>query len=65
SLETELEDLDKYVDKETVVDLIHEIIPSLINEKGKGPSYSYETPEVSDSAKTYEVRVRKAVPYKQ
>ncbi|CAG8645800.1 11035_t:CDS:2, partial [Gigaspora rosea] len=53
SLETELEDLDDCVDKDTVVDLIHEIVPSLINEKE------------SDSAETFEVRERKAVSHKQ
>src|ERR1043166_6008644 len=42
SLETELEDLnecvelDECVDSETVVDLIHEIVPSLIGKKGPG-----------------------------
>src|SRR6266480_1704504 len=36
SLETELEDLDECVDSETVVGLIHEIVPSLIGKKGPG-----------------------------
>ena len=35
SLKIELEDLDECVDRETVVDLIHEIVPSLIGKKGK------------------------------
>ncbi|CAG8743310.1 15558_t:CDS:2 [Dentiscutata erythropus] len=65
SLETELEDLDNCMDKDTVVDLIHEIVLSLINEKDKSFSYSSETSEESDSAETFEVRERKAVPRKQ
>jgi hypothetical protein len=71
SLETELEDLDECVDRDTVVDLIHEMVPSLINEKGKGwsqkdrSSYSSESSEESDSVETYVVRERKAIPYKQ
>src|SRR3989337_1826865 len=51
SLEDELENLDEYVvedldecvDRETVVDLIHEIVPSLVNEKSKGSAYSSES----------------------
>ena len=61
SLETELEDLDDCVDKSTVVDLIHEIVPMLINEKGKSSSYSSEE---SDSVEIIEVREQKVVPYK-
>src|SRR6266540_1832651 len=34
SLETELEDLDECVDRETLVDLIQEIVPSIIAKKG-------------------------------
>jgi chromosome segregation ATPase len=59
SLETELEDLDECVDRDTVVDLIHEIVPSLINEKGKGFSYLSETSEKSDSVETYVVKQRR------
>src|ERR1051326_6183012 len=33
SLETELEVLDKCVDRETLVNIIHEIVPSLIGKK--------------------------------
>ena len=33
SLETELEVLDECVDRETLVDIIHEIVPSLIGKK--------------------------------
>jgi predicted nuclease with TOPRIM domain len=51
SLEDELENLDEYVvedldecvDRETVVDLIHEIVPSLVNEKSKDSAYSSES----------------------
>ncbi|PKK55715.1 hypothetical protein RhiirC2_801685 [Rhizophagus irregularis] len=35
SLKIKLQDLDEYVDRETVVDLIHEIVPTLINEKSR------------------------------
>src|SRR4051794_1744411 len=34
SLETELEDFDECIDRETLVDLIQEIVPSLIGKKG-------------------------------
>src|SRR6266498_3646708 len=62
SLKIELDDLDECVDRETVVDLIHEIVPSLIGKKGKGFSYSSESSEESDSVET--VRERKAVSHK-
>ncbi|CAG8495862.1 1818_t:CDS:2 [Diversispora eburnea] len=62
SLETELEDLDDCANKDTVVDLIHEIVPLLISEKGKGYS---DLSEESDLDETFVVRERKAVPYKQ
>ncbi|CAG8480293.1 3288_t:CDS:2, partial [Gigaspora rosea] len=65
SLETELEDLDDCVDKSTVVDLIHKIVTSLINEKGKSSSYSSDSSEKSDSVEIIEVREQKAVPHKQ
>ena len=42
SLEIELEDLDECVDREAVVDLIHEIVPLLIGKKGKAFSESSE-----------------------
>ncbi|CAG8815494.1 31105_t:CDS:1 [Gigaspora margarita] len=63
SLETELENLDEYVDRSTVVDLIHKIFPSLINKKGKSSSYLFDSFEESDLAKT--VREQKTAPYKQ
>ena len=73
SLETELEDLDECVDRETVVDLIQEIVPSLIGKKGpkgcKGLSYSSESSEESDSVEIIEesprYQVREVVPHKQ
>jgi chromosome segregation ATPase len=71
SLETELEDLDECVDRETVVDLIHEIVPSLIGKKDKDSSYSSESSEDSDSVEIikrshgHRVREERAVPHKQ
>ncbi|PKB96456.1 hypothetical protein RhiirA5_385325 [Rhizophagus irregularis] len=65
-LEVELDDLDECVDKETVVNLIHEIVPSLIGkarQKGcKGSFYSSNSSKESDLVEM--VRERKAV-YKQ
>ena len=63
SLESELDILDECVDRETVVDLIHEILLSLIGKKDKGSSYSSESFEDSDSVEM--VREKKAVPHKQ
>ena len=65
SLETELEDLNEYVDRETVVDIIHEIVPSLIGKKDKGSSYLSESSEESDSVKTIVIRENEAIPHKQ
>ena len=65
SLETKLEDLDKCVDRETVVDIIHEIVPLLIGKKGKSFSYLSESSKESDLVKTFIIREGKAVPYKQ
>ena len=51
-MEAELEDLDEYVDRETVVDLIQEKVSSLIGKKGKISCcsfYSSESSEDSDS----------------
>ena len=56
SLKIELKDLDECVDRETVVDLIQEIVPTLINEKSKGSSYSSESSEDSASVVIIEVR---------
>ena len=71
SVESELEDLDECVDRETVVDLIHEIVPSLIGKKGQkgavhrgSSSYSSESSEESDLVEIIEVREKKDVPHK-
>src|SRR5215212_5134031 len=68
-LEAELDDLDECVDRETVVDLIHEIVPSLIGKKGqkgyKGSSYLSDSSEESDLVEIIEVREKKDVPHKQ
>ena len=65
-MEAELDDLNECVDRKTVVDLIHEIVPSLIDKKGrKGSSYSSDSSEESDLVEVIEVREKKAVPYKQ
>ncbi|POG60842.1 uncharacterized protein OCT59_020699 [Rhizophagus irregularis] len=67
-LDDELDDLNECVDRGAVVDLIHEIVPSLISKKGlkgdvhKDSYYSFESSEDSDSV---EVREKKAVPHKQ
>ena len=60
------------MDRETVVDIIHEIVPSLIGKKGSrgavhrgSSSYSSESSENSDSVEIIEVREKKAVPHKQ
>ncbi len=65
SLKIELENLNECVNRETVVNLIHEIafLPNI--NKCKGSSYSFETSEKSDSVEIIEVRDEKAVPYKQ
>ena len=66
SLETELEDLNECVelDMETVVDLIQEIVPSIIAKKDKGSSYLSESSKESDSVKTIVIRENKAILYK-
>src|SRR6266498_4922422 len=74
-LEAELEDLDECVDRETVIDLIQEIVPSLIGKKGqkgyKDSSYLSESSKDSDSdeiierSHRYQVKEKKAVPHKQ
>ncbi|EXX70905.1 uncharacterized protein OCT59_007281 [Rhizophagus irregularis] len=75
SLESRLDILDECVDRETVVDLIYKIVPSLISRRGlKGNrnfSYTIETDksEESDSGEIveeshgYQVREKKAVPH--
>ena len=57
--------------RETVVDIIQEIIPSIIDKKGlkgavyKGFSYLSESSEESDSVKTIVIRENEAIPHKQ
>src|SRR5947199_8302117 len=59
-LEAELDDLDECVNRETVVNLIHEIVPSLIGKKGrKGSSYLSDSSEKSDLVEVIEVREKK------
>ena len=65
SLEIELEDLDECVDREAVVDIIHEIVHSLIGKKDKSSSYLSESSEESDSVKTILIRENEAIPHKQ
>ena len=79
-LEAEIENLDECADMKTVVDLIHEIVPSIIAKKGlKGAVhkasccsfYSFKSSEDSDSdeiikgSHRYQVREKKDVPHKQ
>ena len=55
---------------ETVVDLIHEIVPSIIAKKGlkgtvhKGFSYLSKSSEESDSVKTIVIRENEAISHK-
>ena len=72
SLKIEFGDLDECVDRETVVDIIHEIVPSLIGKKGsrsavhKGSfSYSSESSEGSDLVETIVIRKSEDIPHKQ
>src|SRR5438045_7092374 len=80
SLEDELENLDEYVvedldecvDRETVVDIIHEIVLSLIGKKGSRgavhrghSSYSSESSEGSDSVETNVIRKSEDISHKQ
>ena len=67
-LEAEVEDLNEYVeqdecvDRKTVVDLIHEIVPSLIGKKGKASCcsfYSSDSSEESDLVEIVKVREKK------
>ena len=53
-LKIKLDDLDECVDMETVFDLIHKIVPSLINKKSKGSSYSFES-ESSEESESVEI----------
>src|SRR6266513_1464719 len=73
-LEAEVEDLNEYVeqdecvDRKTVVDLIHEIVLSLIGKKGKASCCSFylsDSSEESDSVKIIVIRENEAIPHKQ
>ena len=48
SLETKLEDFDECVDRETLVDLIQEIVLLLIGKKGKASSESSEDSDLNE-----------------
>jgi len=54
-----------------VLDIIQEIIPSIIDKKGsrdvlyKGSSYLSESSKESDSVKTIVIRENEAIPHKQ
>jgi cell division protein FtsB len=71
-LERDVKALDDCADTDTVVDLIHEIVPSLIGKKYKGEvnlaivdfyeSSSSESSEESDSGEIIEVRDKKGYP---
>ena len=66
-LKVELEDLDEYVDRKTVVNLIQEIVPLLISKKGKVSSEFSEDSdlnEIIEGFHRYQVREKKDVPHK-
>ena len=68
SLEAELDDLDECVDRKTVVNLIHEIVLSLIGKKGKALCCSFylsDSSEESDLVKIIVIRENEAIPHKQ
>ncbi|RGB21994.1 hypothetical protein C1646_776858 [Rhizophagus diaphanus] len=72
SLKIEFGDLDECVDREAVIDIIHEIVLSLIGKKGSrgavhrgSSSYSSESSEGSDSVKTIVIRKSEDIPHKQ
>ncbi|RIA81441.1 hypothetical protein C1645_837010 [Glomus cerebriforme] len=62
SLEAKIEDLNEYVNRKTVVDLIQEIVFLIIDKKGlkdivhKDFSYSSESSEDSNSVETFIIR---------
>ena len=58
-LEAGLDDLDECVDRETVIDLIHEIAPSPNIKKCKDSPYSSESSEESDLVEIIEVREKR------
>src|SRR5436305_3150704 len=73
-LGAEVEDLNEYVEQDecvnrkTVVDLIHEIVPSLIGKKGKASCcsfYLFDSSKESDSVEIIVIRENEAIPHKQ
>ncbi|GES81293.1 hypothetical protein GLOIN_2v1763813 [Rhizophagus clarus] len=54
SLKNKLDDPEVCVNRETVIDLTHEIVLSLIGKKDKDPSYSSESSENSNSVEIIE-----------
>src|SRR4051794_6770597 len=64
-LEAELEDLNECVDRETVVNLIHEIASLSNIKKCKDSSYLLESSEKSDLIEIIEVREKKGCSHKQ
>src|SRR6266542_5990228 len=68
SLETKLEDFDECVNRETLVDLIQEIVSLLIGKKGKASSeFSKDSnsDEIIEGSYRYQVREKKDVSHKQ
>ncbi len=65
SLKVELEDLDKCVDRKTVINLIYEIALLSNIKKCKDSSYLSESFEKSDLVEIIEIRKKKAVSHKQ
>src|SRR6266496_5575606 len=55
SLKIELDDLDECMDRETVDDLIHEIVPSLIGKKGKTSCCSFYLSDSSEESDLVEI----------
>ena len=73
-LKIELEDLDECVNRKTMVNLIHKIVPSLISKKGKILCYFFyssesfknsDSNEIIKGSHRYQVREKKDVPHKQ
>ena len=72
SLEDELENLDEYVvedldecvDRETVVDIIHEIVPSLIGKKGSRGAVLRKSEDIPHALAPLAKQRRKARPRK-
>ncbi len=65
SLKVELKDLNECVNRETVINLIHEIASLPNIKKCKDSSYSSESSEETDLVEIIEVREKKAVSHKQ